>query len=190
MGATKEEAAATRQRLLSMATELLRTRGVNGLTLDLVAKEAGISKGGLLHHFPTKLALLEYVLRRMIDDFEARVQSHYDKLPPQPGRWLRAYIFATFNETDEHPVFPLEVAALLFTAISEHPSLQSLLHTDMQHWHERLMNDGIAPGRALLIRHAADAHWMEQVLASQPIDPSLRQALIDELLQLTEVPAS
>ena len=52
----------TQQRLLDVAGELVTESGVMALTLEAVAKRAGVSKGGLLHHFPTKDALLIAVL--------------------------------------------------------------------------------------------------------------------------------
>ncbi|HRN83289.1 MAG TPA: helix-turn-helix domain-containing protein, partial [Hyphomicrobium sp.] len=43
-----------RHQLLDVAARLCLKNGLHGLTLDAVAKEAGVSKGGLLHHFPSK----------------------------------------------------------------------------------------------------------------------------------------
>lgn len=190
MGATKEEAAVTRQRLLRTATHVIHTRGLSGFTLDLIAKEAGISKGGLLHHFPSKNALLEELLRSMINDFEERAQAHYDQEQPRPGRWLRAYVRATFDDSLEVAPLALEVMTLLFTAVTEQTGLQKIIQQDTQQWHERFMRDGVTAGRALLVRHAADAYWMDRLFAAPSYDPALRQAFIDELLQLTEVSSS
>ena len=41
----------TRRRLLDAATAVVRRDGARALTLDAVAAEAGVSKGGLLYHF-------------------------------------------------------------------------------------------------------------------------------------------
>ena len=43
----------TRATLLAAARQVLRRQGAT-LSLDAVAREAGVSKGGLLHHYPTK----------------------------------------------------------------------------------------------------------------------------------------
>lgn len=188
MGATKEEAAATRQRLIDVAIGLLRTRGPNSFTLDLVAKESGVSKGGLLHHFPSKNALIEEVLHYLIHDFDARACALYEAQPAQSGGWLRAYILATFDDSNLDTALPIEVAAMLFTALSEQTVLQKLIQEDAQHWHERLTSDGVTPARAMLIRHAADAYWMDRMFAPLSYDDELRKAFIAELIQLTEVP--
>ncbi|PTE20023.1 TetR/AcrR family transcriptional regulator, partial [Cereibacter changlensis JA139] len=48
----KKTAQATRRRLLDAADQLSRTVGPARLSLEAVAAEAGVSKGGLLYHFP------------------------------------------------------------------------------------------------------------------------------------------
>jgi AcrR family transcriptional regulator len=52
-------------RILDAAEELILTRGIAGFTLDGVAQEAGVSKGGLLYHFRSKDSLISGMQRRM-----------------------------------------------------------------------------------------------------------------------------
>ena len=49
----------SKQRLLKAAAEITALDGAANLTLDKVAERAGVSKGGLLYHYPNKQALLE-----------------------------------------------------------------------------------------------------------------------------------
>lgn len=48
-----------RSSILLAASIVVKNNGVEKLTLEAVAKEAGVSKGGLLHHFPNKEALIK-----------------------------------------------------------------------------------------------------------------------------------
>ena len=54
--------AATRQRIIEAAAELMRTQGVAGTTLDQVRAASGTSKSQLYHHFPDKPALARAVV--------------------------------------------------------------------------------------------------------------------------------
>ncbi|QNE13630.1 TetR/AcrR family transcriptional regulator [Pseudarthrobacter sp. NBSH8] len=54
-----------RDAVLDAFEELLIDVGERAATLDAVAKRAGVSKGGLLYHFPNKEALIAAVLERM-----------------------------------------------------------------------------------------------------------------------------
>jgi AcrR family transcriptional regulator len=60
-----EQKEATRELILEAATELLAKHGYAALRVAAVAKEAGVSLGGQLHHFPTKDSLVIAVLERL-----------------------------------------------------------------------------------------------------------------------------
>lgn len=171
----------TRSRLLSAALTMLHSQGVAALTLDGVAKEAGVSKGGLLHHFPSKDALITAMLQQLFADFAAQVQHYYDIETPEAGQWLRAYVRATF---DEDPL-PLEVAAMLLAALTENQALMTVIQADFQHWQARLLHDGVPRARATVIRQAADAYWMERLLGVGFEQQAERQQVMEELLQLS-----
>ena len=55
-----------RDRILDAAEARLLQRGPAGLVLDAVAREAQVSKGGLLYHFPSKEALVAGLTGRML----------------------------------------------------------------------------------------------------------------------------
>lgn len=63
----------SRDRILDASERLVAQTGASHLTLDAVAQSAGVSKGGLLYHFPTKEALLEGMVERHIGAVERRM---------------------------------------------------------------------------------------------------------------------
>ena len=54
---------------------MIRRDGPQALTLDAVAAEAGVSKGGLLYHFASKRDLLDAVVRRWLDEFQDDIDA-------------------------------------------------------------------------------------------------------------------
>jgi AcrR family transcriptional regulator len=60
-----ERKEATREQILIAATKLLGEHGYAALRVAAVAKEAGVSLGGHLHHFPSKESLVAAVLERL-----------------------------------------------------------------------------------------------------------------------------
>lgn len=58
--------------ILRAATEVIAKRGAGKLTIDSVAKQAGMSKGGVLYHFATKDALLAGMLDALIARIDGR----------------------------------------------------------------------------------------------------------------------
>jgi AcrR family transcriptional regulator len=57
-----ERSETTRKQLLVAATKLIRQKGFGGLRTIEVASVAGVSRGALMHHFPSKHALVVAVL--------------------------------------------------------------------------------------------------------------------------------
>ena len=68
--------ARTKDRLLDAAGAFITTKdGTQALTLDAVAEEAEVSKGGLLYHFKSKRELVEGMIDRWLADFEREIDE-------------------------------------------------------------------------------------------------------------------
>ena len=52
---------ATRAQLIAIATRIFADRGYEDTSIEAVLREAGVSRGSLYHHFPSKEALFEAV---------------------------------------------------------------------------------------------------------------------------------
>ena len=65
----------TKQRLLDAAAAVVRRDGATALTLDAVAAEAGVSKGGLLYHFASKRELLDAMLDGWLEEFASEIAA-------------------------------------------------------------------------------------------------------------------
>ena len=58
----------TRQRLLEATVRCLSERGWSAATVSVIAEEAGISRGALQHHFPTRETLVVAALEYMFEE--------------------------------------------------------------------------------------------------------------------------
>jgi AcrR family transcriptional regulator len=182
MRRTKAEAAQTRDHLLDAASVIILRDGVMSLTLDAVVLEAGVSKGGLLHHFPTKELLIKGVIDRMVQRFVSSLEAALEAEPPGvPGRWLRAYIRTSFAED----LRLQELGAALSIGVSAHPNLMDDVRTSFDHIQSSTEHDGLDPVRATLIRMAADGVWFSELMQLAPPNPLLRTQLVHELLAMT-----
>lgn len=114
----KRDAVRTRRGLLDAARISLTEHGAQ-VSLDVIAKTAGVSKGGLLYHFRTKDELLLAIVRDMYDAFadEVKAQLESENENETTGRLTRAYVRATFREMRESDDF------------LEHTATLNLLHT-------------------------------------------------------------
>src|SRR5580704_14136356 len=65
----------TRSRIIAAAEEVVLRDGVAHLTLEATAAEVGLSKGGVLYHFPTRDALVLGMVSTIIDDFDGDIEA-------------------------------------------------------------------------------------------------------------------
>ena len=146
------DAADTRRQIIDAAITLIAQHG-SGVAVADIAREAGVSKGGLLYHFASKDALLEAVARALFDDFRNAV---YDAAAGDDaaGSLTRAYIRVSFADgTDpEHMRKMIAVAAQLMNI----DALQQLGDADGVRWRDELMADGLDPATVRLVIAATD----------------------------------
>jgi len=66
----------TKEHILDIAQRLIQRRGVNGFSYADIAKEVGVSKASLHHHFATKTDLVS----RLLDRYSAQLSGYLDTL--------------------------------------------------------------------------------------------------------------
>ena len=173
----------TRDHLLAAAQQVVIAGGANALTLDAVARAAGVSKGGLLYHFPNKEALIAAMIDALCVAFEmALAQALADDGQPGPGRFTRAYVAATFAPNRE----ALELSAALLAAAANNPSLVAPFQERMVRWQAQIEHDGLDPALATTIRLAADGLWFADLGGFASPTGQQRQQVLDTLLTLTK----
>jgi AcrR family transcriptional regulator len=67
----EERSSGTRARLLDATLECLLELGYSGTTTPVVCERTGLSRGALLHHFPTKQALVIEAVGRLVSRMNA-----------------------------------------------------------------------------------------------------------------------
>jgi AcrR family transcriptional regulator len=169
----------TRAEIIDKALEVAAELGASGFTLDAVAARTSVSKGALLHHFPSKLALLEGMvdhLGRMHTDL---ILAEAARDPEPYGRNARAYLRATVNE----PVTPQDVSIgrVIMAACAIDPTLVQR----WSGWIDKVKvddpSDAVGADDALMLRLIADGLWMSDLFGFHTVSPEQRKALLSLL---------
>lgn len=169
----------SRERVLRAAADVVARDGVRALTLDAVAAEAKVSKGGLLYHFNTKQALISALVDELVARFEA-TRARYAS-SGGPGANTKAYLLATFDQESREID---RASAGVLAALADDPTLLEPLRSATRRWQALLEKDDIDPVDATIVRLAVDGLWFSQLLRLDPLSKSLRAKVLRRLSTL------
>ena len=156
------------------------------MTIEAVADEAGLSKGGVLYHFHSKESLIAAMVASLVERFEADIKTarHEEELEDKrsaPGGWLRAYIHASAGPAEDD-----EDTVALLAAVSTDPRLLAPLQEQYARWQAQAEADGGDPALATVIRLALDGLWMADLFGLAPPQGALRDQVFAALERMTE----
>ncbi|MBL7253557.1 TetR/AcrR family transcriptional regulator [Paractinoplanes lichenicola] len=154
-----------------------------GVSIGKIAEEAKVSKGGLLHHFPSREALFEAVATDLIERFRQDVYARVDLAENHPGKLLRGYVRAMCADLDPDSAGNTAWEALIIFRSS--PGVAELIHADAERWDVELTADGLDPDRVALVQLAADG-LSALVLQSAELAQRHLVRMRPLLLELTE----
>ncbi|MFI1195148.1 TetR/AcrR family transcriptional regulator [Micromonospora sp. NPDC020750] len=155
----------TRRAVLDATARALATHG-GGVTLVSIAEEAGVSKGGLLHHYPTRNVLLLAVATDVLERFRAEVMRFLDLSENHPGKVLRAYVRALCGGSAEAMNF--FAYSGLWNSVHMVPGVTEAAQADAEQWADAFAQDGLHPDCVLVVQYAA-----EGMAAAAHYDPSI-----------------
>lgn len=123
-----------RDTALTAYCELLRSDGERATTIDAVAARAGVSKGGVLYHFPTKEALSEAVL----EEFREECERDLVRMAEAPEGPARHYVRTSWTSGSDLDTF--YVAMLRLAQSSWRPAIEALERVH-QAWLELIQDE-------------------------------------------------
>ncbi|KDP93379.1 TetR family transcriptional regulator [Brevundimonas sp. EAKA] len=169
----------TRAEIIEKALEVAAELGASGFTLDAVAARTTVSKGALLHHFPSKIALLEGMIDHLGEMHTDSVLAEAARDPEPYGRNARAYLRATVIE----PFTPqdISIGRVVMAACAIEPTLA-------QRWNGWIAqvkiddpSDPVGADDALMLRLIADGLWMSDIFGTHAVSLDQRRALLSLL---------
>jgi AcrR family transcriptional regulator len=175
--------------VLDAAEAIVQARGVAGLTLEAAARDAGVSKGGLLYHFASKEALLAALLARLADFMEREYRICVDAQPEGRGRIARATLQWGFGDGAHACDGRHDRAAAVFLAVFHHdPALLDPVRAVIARMRADIAADGLPPGHGDAIYAAGDGMFMARIFRLYTPTDAERMAMRAALEKLLEMP--
>lgn len=152
-----------REAVLDAFESLLIEEGERAATLDAVAKRAGVSKGGLLYHFPSKEAMISVLLERL-DRLLAQDVAAMAAAPEGAAAYfIKSSLWA---DTRLDRAF---VAATRLAEVAHEEALHRFAAAQSR-WLELLSGD-VGPAMAKAVLYMGDGLYFNAMLARGPGGP-------------------
>lgn len=172
---------AVRRSLLDQAARHAAEDGLGAITLQSVADAAHVTKGGLLHHFPSKQALIEAVFEDLLETLDGEIDRLMGADASAHGSFTRAYIaafFAVAREGDASPWAALSVSCMT----------DAKLRARWSQWmNERLQRHEATDSdpHLAVARYAADGIWLANLTEITGLPSGELDRLHDQLKTMT-----
>ncbi|MCH8566313.1 TetR/AcrR family transcriptional regulator [Nesterenkonia sp. LB17] len=192
-----------RREILDAATRVVQREGVTTLTYESVAAEAGMTKGGLLYHFPSREELLLGLHRHVAQNWELALEAQAGGTAQELSRDERFRAFVRLSQNPER------AELLLMLEASEDPVANAAWDEVFGRWapqppgvprpaeaplstgtqETQALDDDAAEAAAVqrfIARLAADGLWFYEALSTERLDPRLRERVTEEIIALAQ----
>ncbi len=157
------------------------------MTLEAVAARSGVSKGGLIYNFPTKEALMQAMIARMIEDYETQREVVRQELAERnPSELMieikmNAHLIQTRSRR----------SAAILAVVANQPELMDPFRDLLcERFKKRIASAAEEPtNRAVILFFAAFGMHFAQLLHFPFLDGEQQNKLYEDLLKLAGEPA-
>jgi AcrR family transcriptional regulator len=159
-----------RELLLDAAEEVVNAQGVARLTLEAVARQAGLSKSGLLHHFPSKDALIDAIVARTVSLWKASLESALAEQPAGPQPTVRGLLQCCLGDMAEWTERLRRSSTALLAVLVHCPGRRTAMHDFYQGLHARMEQECGGRPTGDLVLAVVDGIWLRWVTGLAPLE--------------------
>lgn len=178
-------AAGTRERILQALRAVLARGGASAVTLESVAAEAGVSKGGLLYHFKNKEALYAALLADSEADVVAQMAARTATMSA-----ARAYLDFALPADELEAASTSALIAAVRADDSVGPGAAAALVAGFHRWDEPLLAEVADPVLAQTIRLVGLGLYLGSVAGIPTPEPQLLTEVVERLVRQAEEQSS
>jgi AcrR family transcriptional regulator len=174
--------ASKRDDVLEAIVAIIERDGLTPVTLDAVAAETGMTRAGLLYHFPSREALIQATHEHLTAEWERDLMANAGKTADEASEAERhaAYVNVCLKAARR-------VELLLMLESCESGRLGNLWQQVIERWAPPAPAPTDAAGvDKFIARLAADGLWMHEALSSRSLPPALRESIVARLARLLE----
>ena len=178
----KRERPNARDRILNAVLAVTEKSGAGHLSLEAIARQAGVSKGGLLYHFPTKKSLMRALVEHHISLTEQAIVEA-ELTARSPNAVATALVHVSRKVCDVKRPRAQEGALAAFV---EDPSLFDPVRTHHRRVADRLRASAADPDLSLIALLTLEGIKAHDVMALDFLKEAERKRVLERLAALLQ----
>lgn len=174
-----------RDRILNAVLAVTEKSGAGHMSLEAIARQAGVSKGGLLYHFPTKKSLMRALVEHHISLTEEAIVEA-ELAVPSPNAVATALVHVSRKVCDVKRPRAQEGALAAFV---EDPSLFDPVRAYHRRVADRLRASAADPDLSLIALLTIEGMKAHDILALDFLKEAERKRILERLAALLQAGA-
>lgn len=154
----------TASRILDAVMQLILKGGLPAVTLSAVCQHAGISKGGLVHHFPSKERLVGAFIERSTEQYWALIQQAVAPHVAGRGRRAKAYVDLVLAKPELNPDHCEHECLAVMLAFIQSGGQYKVAQALYSRLTQLLIDDGLMRQSAEMLIAATDGMWFQSII--------------------------
>ncbi|MDR6827667.1 AcrR family transcriptional regulator [Bosea sp. BE271] len=167
-----------RDALIDCAIELILEGGVEALTFEGLSERSGLSKGGVLYHFPSREELNKAVRQHVRERYREARRDATNSLPEGPSRELKGWAISALHNRSQLDA----VSAKIMTSGLWDSADGTAHHVERFN----AIKQGVGFERAAIVYLATEGLWFLELAGFSPFSAKERQRLVLLLLSLAD----
>ena len=174
-----------RAQILAAAAELAKESGAAHISIDAIARRAGISKGGLLYHFPKKDALIQALVEQHLTSIEAMIGDAQNAGASQGENAVAQAYIGIFRD---HFCLQKKKPDGILIALAENPHLLDPVRAHQKRIVERIRASAADQPLSLIAVLVAEGIKSLDLFEANPLTTEERTAVLDRLIAMLGEP--
>ena len=182
---TEPAKAGVRAQILAAATALAKEKGAAHIAIEAIAQRAGVSKGGLLYHFPKKAALIQALVELHLAEIEATLA---DDVETSSGQRQTNAVARAFIELNRDHVCNQKkgMHGGILLAFAENPHLLDPMRSFEKRLVERIRRTAADRELSLLAMLVIQGMRSLNLFEANPLADDECRAVLDRVLTLLD----
>jgi AcrR family transcriptional regulator len=175
----KKDPEASKQLILHTAAEIGANADWHQVTFQAIADKTGLSKGGIIHHYPSKEELLEELMQQSLAELTQWIIEE-KKTSGQEMAHIAYLRFIAKKSSDLHYRRTMKVILQAALANSEYREM-------WDNWFTEHISGGLAADQdinSLIIMLVADGLWYADILGVYNLSDQKKEQIIQKLQKL------